>query len=252
MPDIVVSIINDSSVVTDDACRTLTAALQKQVSRDFAPVWGTDAKLVFVPNGQAPEKGTWWLSILDSTDRPGALGHHDLTPDGLPVGKSFAGTDLHYGFEWTVTASHELLEMLANPDINRAILVRPEQGDAKLYAYEVCDPCEDDADSYAIDGIKVCNFLYPTYFESFHHAATTKFDHQGRLTAPVPAVLPGGYISMYDLNGSAQWQQISNAAIEPDRRARSQVAERHSSRRERRQLPRSEWKHAKVPERTAP
>jgi len=42
-------------------------------------------------------------------------GHHDLTPDGLPVGKSFAGTDKHFGHSWTVTASHELLEMLADP-----------------------------------------------------------------------------------------------------------------------------------------
>jgi hypothetical protein len=252
MPNIVVSIINDSTVVTDDECRKLTEALQTQVSRDFAPAWHIDAKLVFVPKGQAPAAGTWWLSILDSTDRAGALGHHDLTPDGLPIGKSFAGTDKHYGFEWTVTASHELLEMLANPDINMAVLVHPEQGDAKLYAYEVCDPCEDDADAYSIDGVKVCNFVYPTYFESFHHAPSTKFDHLGTLTGPVPTVLPGGYISTFDLTGSAKWHQVSAALLEPGRQARSQVAERASSRRDRRQLPRPKWRHSKVVGRAAP
>ncbi len=244
MLDIVVSIINDSTVVTDDECRSLTAALQTQVSRDFAPVWGIDARLVFVPKGQAPAAGTWWLSILDNTDRGGVLGHHDLTPDGLPIGKSFAGTDKHYGLEWTVTASHELLEMLADPDVNLAVLVHPEHGDAKLYAYEVCDPCEDDADAYSIDDIKVCNFVYPTYFETFHRTGTTKFDHQGKLTGPVPTILPNGYISTLDVNGSTGWHQLSAAMVQPGKFARSQLRGRVSGRRERRRMPRSQWLHS--------
>ena len=241
MPDIVISVINASTVVSDDQCRALTAALQQQVSRDFAPVWGIGANLTFVPKGQAPAAGTWWLSILDNTDRAGVLGHHDLTPDGLPIGKSFAGTDKHYGYEWTVTASHELLEMLVDPDINLTVFVHPEQGDGKLYAYEVCDPCEDDADAYCIDNIKVCDFVYPAYFETFHQAGSTKFDHQGKLTAPVPTILPGGYISVFDVNGSTGWQQLSAAIQQPGKLARSHVRGRVSSRRERRRLPRSLW-----------
>jgi hypothetical protein len=110
MPEIVVSIINASTVVSDEECRALTAALQQQVTRDFAPAWGIDAKLTFVPKVQAPAAGTWWLSILVNTDRGGVLGHHDLTPDGLPISKLFAGTDQHFGYEWTVTASHELID----------------------------------------------------------------------------------------------------------------------------------------------
>jgi hypothetical protein len=82
MPEIVVSIINTSTVVTDEECRALTAALQQQVSRDFAPAWGIDGKLTFVPKHQAPAAGAWWLSILDNTDSGGVRGHHDLTPDG--------------------------------------------------------------------------------------------------------------------------------------------------------------------------
>ena len=83
-----------------------------------------------MPTGGTPAAGTWWLSILDNTDRAGVLGHHDLTPDGLPVGKSFAGTDKHYGHSWTVTASHELLEMLADPDINLSVFVHPSKATA--------------------------------------------------------------------------------------------------------------------------
>ncbi len=243
MPDIVVSVINASSVVTDDECRTLVAALQKQVSRDFAPVWGVDADLVFVPTGATPAPGTWWLSILDNTDRAGVLGHHDLTPDGLPVGKSFAGTDKHFGHSWTVTASHELLEMLADPDINLTVFVHPTQDESKLYAYEVCDPCQDDSLAYDIDGITVCDFVYPAYFQSFRPSGSTRFDHLGKLQKPVPSVLDGGYISAFDVNNPAGWHPVTAATFDPADNSRL-VPGRTSNRRERRRLPRSQWVHS--------
>ena len=74
MPPITVSIINASTCVTDAESAALTAALQKQVSNDFAPAWGIDATLVFVPTTEKPRPGTWWLSIQDNTDRAGVLG----------------------------------------------------------------------------------------------------------------------------------------------------------------------------------
>jgi len=244
MPDIVVSVINASSVVTDTECRALVAALQQQVSRDFAPVWGINATLVFVPSGDTPAADTWWLSILDNTDRAGVLGHHDLTPEGLPVGKSFAGTDKHYGHSWTVTASHELLEMLADPDINLSVFVHPEQGSGTLYAYEVCDPCQDDSFGYDIDGVTVGDFVYPAYFQTFRQPASTRFDHQGKLQKPVPAVLDGGYISAFDVNGSTGWHPVTAATLDPAAANRALIRGRTSSRRERRRLPRSQWLHS--------
>jgi hypothetical protein len=244
MPDIAVSVINASTVVSDEECRALTAALQTQVTRDFTPAWGVGATLTFVPKDQKPPAGTWWLSILDNTDRARVLGHHELTSDGLPIGKSFAGTDKHYGVEWTVTVSHELLEMLVNPDCNMTVLVHSQDGAGKLYHYEVCDPCEDDADSYAIDNIKVCNFVYPAYFHTFHQAGSTQFDYQRKLTAPVPSILPGGYISVFDLNDSNGWQQVSAALEQPGKLARVEIGGRESSRRQRRRLPRLEWRRS--------
>lgn len=239
MPPIAVSIINASTVVTDDECRPLVAALQKQVSRDFAPAWGIDAALSFVPKGGTPAAGTWWLSILDNTDRAGVLGHHDLTPDGLPLGKSFAGTDKHYGHSWTVTASHELLEMLVDPDVNLSVFVHPTQGQGMLYAYEVCDACQDDSFGYDIDGVLVCDFVYPAYFQAFRAPGSTRFDHMGKLQQGVPAVLDGGYISAFDVNGSAGWHPVSAATIDPA--SRTAVRGRTSNRRQRRALPRSHW-----------
>ena len=199
MPNITVSVINASTCCTDAEVDALTAALQKQVSNDFAPAWGIDATLIFVPTGGTAAPGTWWLTIQDNTDKAGVLGHHELTPDGLPMGHAFAGTDKRYGLKWTVTASHELLEMLADPDVNLTVFAHKDPATHMLYSYEVCDPCEDDSFFYQIDGIDVCDFVYPAYFETFRAPGSTRFDHGGHLTAPVPAVLKGGYINSYDI-----------------------------------------------------
>ena len=129
MPPIAVSVINASTVVTDDECRTAGRRAAAAGIAGFRSGLGHRRDVGLRAEGGTPAAGTWWLSILDNTDRAGVLGHHDLTPDGLPVGKSFAGTDKHYGHSWTVTASHELLEMLADPDINLTVFVHPAPGD---------------------------------------------------------------------------------------------------------------------------
>ena len=58
------------------------------------------------------------IIITDNPDQAGALGYHELTSAGAPLGKVFAKLDLDSGTSWTVTLSHELLEMLADPWIN--------------------------------------------------------------------------------------------------------------------------------------
>ena len=115
-----------------------------------------------IPQGTPAPAGTWWLVILDDSDQAGALGYHDLTPDGLPIGKIFAASDLKAGDSWSVTASHELLEMLADPNINLTVFVQDADTTGTLYAYEVCDACEDDSFGYKINSnVLVSDFVYP-------------------------------------------------------------------------------------------
>jgi hypothetical protein len=244
LPTIPVAVINASTVVSDDECRRVTAALQTQVSRDFAPVWGTDATLTFIAANGSPPPGAWWLSILDNTDRALVLGHHELTPDGFPVGKVFAHTDKQFGLNWTVTASHELLELLADPFVNLTVFSHPQAGAATLYAYEVCDPCQDEAFAYEIDGISVCDFVYPAYFNLAQPPAVNKFDHKGALSKPVPEVLSGGYITTYDIHGSQDWQPVKAAMVPHGPTDRAHIDDRPSYRRARRGKPYPEWRRS--------
>jgi hypothetical protein len=231
-----ISVINASTVVADNDVQTVVDALQKQVTNDFLPAWGVGAQLTFIPTGTTPPAGTWWLSILDDSDQAGALGYHDITPDGLPLGKVFAGTDLKFGHSWSVTASHELLEMLGDPNINLTVFVQNDQSTGILYAYEVCDACEADNFGYQIGNVLVSDFVFPSWFESFRTAGSTQFDQTKQIQNPLQ-LLAGGYIGVFDVNSGSGWQQQTAEKKPTETLSRGNVG----SRRERRRTPRQQW-----------
>lgn len=236
-----IDIINASSVLKDAEIQAVIPALQKQISQHFYPAWGVNAHLAFVPKGGKPAKGHWWMAILDNSDEAGALGYHDLTSEGLPIGKVFAATDKQYGLSWTVTLSHELCEMLADPDINLAAQV----GDTTFYAYETADAVEADEMGYEIDGVLVSDFVTPEWFESLQHPVGTKLDHAGRVKDPLQ-LLAGGYMSVLDLQSGQGWTQIF-AQGAPSESYAAYAERRHKqnprvgSRSYRRRMPRVQW-----------
>ncbi|MBI1850341.1 MAG: hypothetical protein HYR85_08365 [Planctomycetes bacterium] len=219
MPNIKIAIINESTVVSDSDAKAAVDALQRQVSNDFAPAWGIDASLTFLPSGSNPSPDAWWLVILDTSDQAGALGYHDITSAGLPLGKVFAKSDVDFGSSWTITASHELLEMLGDPDINLSALVQTSETDGTLYAYEVCD----------------ADFVFPAWFEGFREQGT-QFDFQQKITAPFQ-LLPGGYIGAFDIYSGSGWYQLYPAKTA----VRYSMRPRLGSRRDRRRTPRHQW-----------
>jgi hypothetical protein len=236
-----IAVINASTVLTDDEVEAFVPALQKQVQRDFAPVWGLDATLDFLSSTQTPPTDKWWLVMLDNSDQAGALGYHDVTSGGLPMGKVFAATDLAYDQQWTVTASHELLEMIADPQIDLTVFVQPDENTGTLYAYEVCDACEADEFAYDIDGSLVSDFVYPAWFESYRQSDSTKFDFQDQIKTPFE-LLPGGYIGVFDVTSGTGWHQ-QTAAEAPHRQLQPPRAG-VGSRRERRRTPRNQWHYS--------
>lgn len=198
-----IAVINHSTVLKDADVRAALPALQQQISKDFAPVWGHDAVLVFGSNGGPSEAAFWQLVLLDDSDQAGALGYHDLTPQGLPLSKVFAKTDAKYGLSWTVTASHELLEMLADPFINLTSLVQSHAHSGLLYALEVCDAVESDTLAYKIADVLVSDFVYPSWFVP---GEPGPYDLAGHVVAPLQ-LLSAGYISVLRLTSHQGWQQ---------------------------------------------
>ncbi|MGZ3459782.1 MAG: hypothetical protein ACXU86_14905, partial [Archangium sp.] len=102
------------------------------------------------------------------------------------------------GEPWTVTLSHEVLELIADPDVNLMVLAPHPKGGPQpvLRPYEVCDPVQ--GNSYRIDGVVVSNFVTPLYFaQTERPTKQTNF-----LNMPLQqfGLAPGGYFSYLDLS----------------------------------------------------
>lgn len=132
-----IACFNQATVPLEVDLDELIAAMQEYVETYVTPVWGTPAKLIKTTDF---EKGAWAMVFLDNADQPGALAYHDLTPDGLPVAKVFVKTTLDDKQLVSVSASHELVEMLVDPAINMWT-VGPDP--KTMYAYESADPVEE-------------------------------------------------------------------------------------------------------------
>jgi hypothetical protein len=178
----------------------LIAAMQSYVTNFVEPVWSTGAKLI-----QSSDfvKGAWAIVFLDDADTDGALAYHDLTPDGWPLAKVFVRTTLANGDQVSVSASHELVEMLVDPAIN---MMTTGPDPTIMYAYESADPVE--ALSFSVNDIPMSDFVFPSYFEVFREPGSTHFDQLNQVTKPFE-ILKGGYQITFK-NG--KWDQVFGSA----------------------------------------
>lgn len=211
----IVSVTNNSTVLSDDEIQNqIMPALQHQISYHFKPYWDSGANLRWAGKTALPD--TWELAFLDDSDQAGALGYHDFDPIKKPNAKVFAATDQKYGLSPSVTASHEILEMLADPYINLAAQTDNET----FYGYEVGDPVEADADGYEINvarkgeppnWIKVSNFILPLWF--IPESSGRQYDYNNLLTKPLE-VRNGGYVSKFiSGQGWGQYQQKDSELV---------------------------------------
>ncbi|HTV22569.1 MAG TPA: hypothetical protein VMG12_27965 [Polyangiaceae bacterium] len=190
-------VISNRSRIDDDEARAVTAAIQKQVDRDFFPLWGWRARLVFrgrgAPGRHAPS-GAMHLILRDASPDAYA-GYHFI--DGLPEADVFTRDASGPLPDWHATLSHEVLEMIADPGVNlyaRGHVRQRGRRRAAFVAYEVCDPVQ--AISYRIDGVSVSDFVTPEWFEPERQPGALKFSFRDSVTRPFE-LADGGYIDAY-------------------------------------------------------
>jgi hypothetical protein len=237
-----VDVVNATTLVTPKEIRRCIRALEKQLERDFAPVWGVTADLAYVGRKAKPRKGAWQLVLLDSRDVD--CGYHDLTVEGLPLGKVFIREASKCSSGWTSTASHELLELLMNPATTFGVMVEDRDQGMRVYSYEVCDPCQDDRFTYKVRGVPMSDFVYPAWYEPWHPPGKkTRFDHRRKLRRPfqVPRAC---YATFYDARRKV-W--LDNAGGQETPRlnvlgVNDRVKDRGGSRRLLSAKPRSAWR----------
>ena len=228
-----IACFNKATVALGVELDALIGAMQVYVDKFVAPVWGTPAKLIKTTGFH---KGAWAVVFLDDADQPDALAYHDLTPDGLPQSKVFVKTTLANGDLVSVSASHELVEMLVDPAIN---LMTTGPDPKTIYAYESADPVE--ALSFDVDGIQMSDFIYPAYFENFHKPGSVQFDHLNKVKKPFQ-ILSGGYQIIFK---SGNWSQVFGSEAKKKSFAREDRRGHRSEQRAAKKLLRAEVGRAK-------
>lgn len=201
----VISIINTTGLCRQDV-QDRIRAVNRQLQEDFKRYWHQDVQLrlegwtgeTLDPNRHLNMRGDAVIYLWDGTSTADALGYHDLNYRGVPYGFVFPRLSQSLGEDWSVTLSHEALELAGDPEINRLIQgPHPdldEGGRLVFHWYELCDAVQ--ADTYLIDGVAVSNFLLPLYFtESEEHLNHNDFLGRG---VPSFGVRAGGYVGFFD------------------------------------------------------
>jgi hypothetical protein len=197
------------------------AAVQKQITRDFIPIWGvratldTFADLESVPNDYYPVVvfgdpdelvgqlesiigPEYTARLVDDFERNRMTGMHLNAFTRQP----FALVNLSDA--WSVTISHEVLEMIADPYGNRLIAAaHPVDKTQRVkYLVEVCDPCQ--TVWYPVNGVPVSDFYTPRYFDPVGIEGG-RYSFTGEIQRPLE-ILPGGYVTWIDPDDSGLYQ----------------------------------------------
>jgi hypothetical protein len=168
--------------------KAIAEALTIQVERDFASAWGVPAT-GFTVGGRGNK-----IHFFDSAHQAGDYGWHIVDGHGLPYAHVFTDPSISAGSDWitgpdaiSVTASHEALEMLADPAANEYSF----NGARLMWAREVCDAVQ--ASTYRIVArgfrVPVSNFVLPAFFNPW---ADGPYDQLGILKKPF-SLAKGGY-----------------------------------------------------------
>ena len=197
-------------------------AVKAQVAQHFAPAWSIAATVAAhaAPIDFKADRDTfkadaivYVTNLADDPDKvEDALGYHSRTNAGVPFGFVFMDVVQKFHESWTVTLSHEVMELLLDPDVNLMVL-GPHPNDPHptdpqslvLRPYEVADPVQ--GDSYEIDAgtakVKVSNFVLPGYFVPEYASAPVDWM---RTDLQPFGVRRGGYFDYFDLTAN-KWER---------------------------------------------
>lgn len=194
-----VALVSEVDEISPAQLSRVAAALQKQVSRDFGPIWEVSATVDAFPTLDDVPVGYWPVVVRYEIDDD-AAGYHK-TEDGQPLAL------VVYAGDWALTCSHECLEMLADPSGDRLVAGQsPKEGQGRvLFLVEVCDPSEDGQFAYTVNGVAVSDFYTPHFFDPVENPGA-RYSFTGAIERP-HQVLEGGYLSWFDPQSRHLWQQ---------------------------------------------
>jgi len=205
----IISIVNRSKKIKDSDLQKVIRAINRQILEDFLPYWSFGATLRLegavgkLPDNQslADLRGDAIIYLWDKADVDDALGYHEANFRGIPYGFVFTELCTVLGESWTVTLSHEALELVGDPQGNLLVQGPHPEDDTRevFHWFEMCDAVQ--SQTYKLDGVEVANFVLPLYFTAEEQEGGRNdflgVLNRGKSLASF-GVAHGGYIGFYD------------------------------------------------------
>jgi hypothetical protein len=218
------TVANISTTIAADEFEAALRAIEHQVNAQFQPEWHVAATL----RGVALDLQAAAAPIDDHADAilyvgaraqdptrgvDEAIGYHDTNHANVPYGFVFLDVCERQHEVWTTTLSHEVLELLVDPNAEKTVPgAHPTiPGRTVRYDLEVCDPTQ--GDSYLVDGVRVSNFVGRSYFGLVGGSGRTNFLG---LELAAFGVRRNGYVQYED---GQKAHQVFGEAVTNDMRA---------------------------------
>jgi len=184
--------VSNESLLSDDLVRATLPVFQTALDEDFAPAWNADATLRFAQNAEKLPPSAWRIVLANQTD-VGSLGYHGTT-DGTPFAHIYVASSIEAGESWEKLFSHELFEMLTDPQVASAVW----DGSHKIRLLEVCDPVQALNFAYYRSDtsgrpVQVSDFVLPSWFQA---SANGPYDF-ARQVHHSGQVLAGGFTNIW-------------------------------------------------------
>lgn len=205
MPTRYIAIAPESGVNPSDLAR-VSAALQKQVTRDLGPVWHVSATVDPFPSLEDVPAGYW--PIILTFRALGTDGGIHIDSNGQPYAL------IEMSPSWSLTASHVAMEMITDPFGSRSIpgaSPREGQGDVEFRG-GVCDPCEHPDSAYLVNDVLVSDFCTPAFWEP---SSKGRRSFTGAIQEPYQ-IMPGGHLCWYDPATNTWWLRRSSDGVLTD------------------------------------
>ena len=197
-----VALVSQSASISLSDVTKVSAALQKQATRDFGPIWNVQSTVDAFDTLEDVPIGYWPIIVRDDVRQTRKAEGIHLDKNGQPFSLVQASE------AWSVTASHECLEMLADPFGERLVPGKApalaKQQKRVEYLVEVCDPSE--ASEYTVNDVAVSDFYTPAFFDPIA-AVGVRYSFTGVIKQP-RQVLKGGYLSWHNPVDD-HWYQIT-------------------------------------------
>ncbi len=202
-------IVDQTRKIDPTLLHNAALALNEQVTQDLPKYWTSiSANVSSAPSVGSLPANAWPVFLVKSLP-PGEGGFH-MDKHNQPYAKVIGTPN---DPTWTIDASHEIIEMLVDPNGNRmqtsqaitihghSVVDAPGTFD---YLVEACDPCEANNFAYEIEGIAVSDFITPNFYDSTARPGI-RYSFMGNISRP-RQLLKGGYISYIGSDG--KWRQI--------------------------------------------